>query len=79
MFFHLPGSETISEHFSQKVMPTEYGGEAGTMASIKKDWIEKMKKNQDYLSNQSNWLMKPKNVDEAEEKPSFFSSFRIWS
>lgn len=78
MFFHLPGSDTISEHFSQKVMPNEYGGVAGTMQDIKKDWIEQMKKNQDYLSNQSNWLMKPK-VDDTEEKPSFFSSFRIWS
>ena len=38
------------------MMPNEYGGKAGELRLIKKEWIKRIENERDYLMNDENWL-----------------------
>ena len=41
LHFHQPGSTTLFDYIPQDILPTEYGGKAGTVADIKGTWEKK--------------------------------------
>ncbi|XP_068141236.1 alpha-tocopherol transfer protein [Drosophila tropicalis] len=53
--FHLPNADTPYKHFPQSMMPEEYGGNAGKMSDLKKQWMQLLKEQRDYLSDPLNW------------------------
>lgn len=40
--FHLPNTTTLYDHVSREILPLEYGGKAGSMQEIKKDFVKRL-------------------------------------
>ncbi|KAK4883684.1 hypothetical protein RN001_007003 [Aquatica leii] len=55
LHFHQPNSTTLFEHVPKELLPEEYGGTAGTLADIKKIWIDKLYNSRNYLLDDSKW------------------------
>lgn len=53
--FHLPNSDTLYKFIPQQILPSEYGGEAGTIAEIKKVWKEQLEGNRAFFLNDRQW------------------------
>lgn len=43
--FHMPKTTTFYEHISQGLLPSEYGGNAGSMTGIKKNFAKQLETN----------------------------------
>lgn len=43
--FHMPNTTTLYEHISQELLPSEYGGNAGSMIDIKKNFVKQLETN----------------------------------
>lgn len=54
---HLYGDqiEDLYKSVPQRLLPAEYGGEAGTLAEITEYWVQKVLKNADYFKEQANY------------------------
>ncbi|XP_026740971.1 alpha-tocopherol transfer protein-like [Trichoplusia ni] len=60
--FHEPNSDTLYKDIPQEILPTEYGGKAGSIEQIKREWIKKMEAKRDwFLTNDQRWA-----VDESQ-------------
>ncbi|CAH0588080.1 unnamed protein product [Chrysodeixis includens] len=60
--FHEPNSDTLYKDIPQEILPTEYGGKAGSIEQIKREWIKKMEAKRDwFLTNDKRWA-----VDESQ-------------
>lgn len=85
--FHEPNSESLYTDISQEILPTEYGGKAGSVESIKRNWIKKMEAKRDwFLANDKRWAveeaMRPTDshdarVDNIRELPGSFRSLAL--
>ncbi|XP_075979371.1 alpha-tocopherol transfer protein-like [Anticarsia gemmatalis] len=85
--FHEPNSNTLYSDISQDILPTEYGGKAGSVDSIKRFWIKKMEAKRDwFLANDKRWAveesMRPTGnhdarVDKVRELPGSFRSLAL--
>jgi hypothetical protein len=53
IFIHGHDLESLYKHVPQKILPTEYGGEAGTMDEITSSWEKQIFANRQYLIDQS--------------------------
>jgi CRAL/TRIO domain len=45
MNFHLPNTTTMFDDVPQELLPNEYGGKAGAMSEIKKNFIKQIEAN----------------------------------
>lgn len=56
MFFH-QGHEALHKHLSRKVLPLEYGGEAGKIDEIYGKTVEILEQLREYLNDESSWKL----------------------
>lgn len=56
--FHKAGSSTFHEIIPKELLPTEYGGEAGSLAEIREDLRKKLELHREYLIDKNNFLLK---------------------
>lgn len=85
--FHEPNSDTLFKDISQDIFPTEYGGNAGSVESIKRNWIKKMEAKRDwFLANDKRWAVEEalrpsgnhdSRVDKVRELPGSFRSLAL--
>lgn len=40
--FHEPNTDTLYKDIPLEILPNEYGGKAGDMGQIKREWIKKI-------------------------------------
>lgn len=64
--FHSPDSTTLYEHVPQELLPTEYGGKAGSMCDIKKNFVRDVEKNRDYLIDDNYWKPRDSNNNASQ-------------
>ncbi|XP_028043631.1 alpha-tocopherol transfer protein-like [Bombyx mandarina] len=70
--FHEPNSDTLYKDIPQEILPSDYGGEAGSVEQIKREWIKKMEAKRDwFLTNDKRWA-----VDESQ-RPSSCQDARV--
>ncbi|XP_050350319.1 alpha-tocopherol transfer protein-like [Nymphalis io] len=56
--FHEPNSDTLYQDVPQDLLPTEYGGKAGSIDQIKRYWIKRVEAKRDwFLANDKNWAL----------------------
>ncbi|XP_049872144.1 alpha-tocopherol transfer protein-like [Pectinophora gossypiella] len=54
--FHEPNSTTLYKDIPQELLPTEYGGQAGSLEQIKRHWIKRIEAKRDwFLTNDKRW------------------------
>ncbi|KAG6441572.1 hypothetical protein O3G_MSEX001919 [Manduca sexta] len=85
--FHEPNSDTLYKDIPQEILPNEYGGKAGPVEQIKREWIKKMESKRDwFLTNDKRWAvddsLRPLNskddrVDKVKELPGSFRSLAL--
>lgn len=49
IFFHGTSLDSLQQHFSKSILPSEYGGELDSIDTIVDQWVDKLKKNREYL------------------------------
>lgn len=59
--FHSPNTTTLFDDVPQELLPLEYGGKAGSMRDIKKNFVSQVEKNRDYLIDDAYWKPRDKN------------------
>lgn len=64
--FHSPNATTLFEHVPQELLPTEYGGKAGNMCDIKKNFVRQIEKNREYLIDDSYWKPRDSNNNQTQ-------------
>lgn len=55
--FHAPGSDTLYKFVPLELLPNEYGGKAGSLKDLKKEMVEKLMSNREYLLDESRWKL----------------------
>ncbi|XP_067015279.1 alpha-tocopherol transfer protein-like isoform X2 [Anabrus simplex] len=71
IYIHTSNLETLYPHVPREVLPTEYGGFAGPIEEMHKDWVKKLesyipwfKEQEALVANESRRPGKPKNYDD---------------
>lgn len=78
--FHEPNSDTLYKDVPRELLPSEYGGNAGSIDQIKRYWIKRIEAKRDwFLANDKNWAvdesLRPDNVNaQVKELPGSFRS-----
>ncbi|KAL9928347.1 alpha-tocopherol transfer protein-like [Glossina fuscipes fuscipes] len=79
LFFH-DSLDSLSQHVPLKYLPSDYGGENGSIEEIVAEWDEKLNKYRDYFSKSIQWGIDEKlRIVEANEQNDIFGiegSFR---
>lgn len=85
--FHEPDSDTLYKDIPQDILPTEYGGKAGSVDQIKREWIKRIEaKREWFLTNDVRWgvdeAMRPTNseddrVGKIRDLPGSFRSLAL--
>lgn len=60
MHFHTAGYDSLYEHVPRGILPTLYGGEAGNIDDIFKEWRKVVESHQAYLNDELNWKLSMK-------------------
>lgn len=55
MYFHQGGHEALQEYFTKKVLPFEYGGDAGEINEIYKQTVSVLMPLREYFNDESFW------------------------
>ncbi|CAH0718271.1 unnamed protein product, partial [Brenthis ino] len=56
--FHEPNSDSLYKDVPLELLPTEYGGDAGSIDQIKRYWIKRIEAKRDwFLANDKNWAV----------------------
>ncbi|XP_022824632.1 alpha-tocopherol transfer protein-like [Spodoptera litura] len=85
--FHEPNTDTLYKDVPQELLPTEFGGKAGSIESIKRVWIKKIEAKRDwFLANDKLWAIdesrRPSGnhddrADKVKELPGSFRSLAL--
>ncbi|KAJ8714605.1 hypothetical protein PYW07_002830 [Mythimna separata] len=85
--FHEPNTDTLYKDIPQEILPSEFGGKAGPIEQIKREWIKKMEAKRDwFLTNDKRWAvdesLRPSGnhddrVDKVKELPGSFRSLAL--
>ncbi|KDR19513.1 retinol-binding protein pinta-like [Zootermopsis nevadensis] len=54
IYAHRKGSESLKQHVPLKILPLEYGGEAGRMSDLWATWVKKLESNREWFLEQEN-------------------------
>ncbi|TMW49155.1 hypothetical protein DOY81_005745 [Sarcophaga bullata] len=65
--FHTDGIESLYDHVPREMLPSEYGGRAGSLSEIKIKWRNVLQKKRDYLIDPEHWKLA-----ESETKSGWF-------
>lgn len=63
LHFHKPGSTDMFDFVPRELLPTEYGGSAGSLAEIHADFRQQIEAQRSYLMDTNNWVVKGLNTD----------------
>lgn len=55
--FHLPNSSTLDEFVPRDLLPNDYGGRAGFVADLKRDFVAQIHQHRDYLLDETRWRL----------------------
>lgn len=55
----MPNSSTLLAFVPPDVLPVEYGGTAGRLDDMKRDFIATVMQNRDYLMDEARWRTRP--------------------
>ncbi|KAJ0175100.1 hypothetical protein K1T71_009241 [Dendrolimus kikuchii] len=85
--FHEPDSDSLYKDIPRDLLPTEYGGKAGNIDQIKREWIKRIEARRDwFLSNDTRWAVneasRPINcqddrADKVKDLPGSFRSLAL--
>ncbi|PSN57147.1 hypothetical protein C0J52_01309 [Blattella germanica] len=74
------GADTLKQFISPKVLPLEYGGEAGKLRDLWADWVKKLEANRDWFLEQERYKSdeskRPGKIIDTGELFGFQGSFR---
>jgi len=57
MHFHTDGYQSLHKMVSKEFLPTEYGGTAGLIDAINRNWMKNIEQQRDYVVDDSNWTV----------------------
>ncbi|CRK90535.1 CLUMA_CG004239, isoform A [Clunio marinus] len=65
---HLPNTTTLYDHIPKEILPHEYGGKAGSIYDIKRDFVKRIEDQREYLINDSYWKPRDSNNNSLNVK-----------